>query len=346
MSPATPETRKAPVRMKDIARDLGLSVVTVSKVFRGHHDIGEETRRRVLERIKELNYQPNLAARSLATGRSFFMGLVVPDLVHPFFSEVAKYLAGVIRGSGYTLLISASQEDTRLEQTEIDYLRSRRVDVLLVASSHSSPEAVAALAEGEAPLILVDRQFEGVRANFVGVDDELVGRMATEHLIAQGCRHIALISAASSTARSRMAGYQQALASAGLAHDPQLVVTRPHGDDAADETGYALMKQLLATGPRPDAVFCHNDPTAMGAIQAILDAGLRIPQDIAVAGCGNVRYAHCLRVPLTSVDQNCQGIGEEAGRLALQLTGKPARRPRTILMEPRLVVRESSLRKS
>jgi LacI family transcriptional regulator len=117
--------------MKDIAQDLGLSVVTVSKVFRGHHDIGEQTRRRVLDRIKELNYQPNLAARSLATAaRSFLIGLVVPDLVHPFFSEVAKYLAGVIRPSGYTLLISPSEEDSQLEQKEIEYLRfTLRVDV-------------------------------------------------------------------------------------------------------------------------------------------------------------------------------------------------------------------------
>jgi LacI family transcriptional regulator len=335
---------KAPVRMKDIAQDLGLSVVTVSKVFRGHHDIGEQTRRRVLDRIKELNYQPNLAARSLATGRSFLMGLVVPDLVHPFFSEVAKYLAGVIRPSGYTLLISPSEEDSQLEQKEIEYLRSRRVDVLLVASSQDCPAAMQALTEGEAPVILVDRRFEGMNAHFVGVDDELVGRMATEHLIAQGCRRIAVITAGSSTARSRLAGYRQALVSAGIDQDPQLVLTRQHGDDAADETGYSSMKQILDSGVKPDAVFCHNDPTAMGAMQAIFDAGLRIPQDVAVAGCGNVRYAKCLRVPLTSVDQNCRGIGEAAGRLALSLAEKPGRRPHTILMEPRLVVRESTLR--
>ncbi len=331
--------------MKDIAHDLGLSVVTVSKVFRGHHDIGEETRRRVLARIKELNYQPNLAARSLATGRSFFMGLVVPDLVHPFFSEIAKHLAAVIRPSGYTLLISPSQEDTKLELKEVEYLRSRRVDVLVVASSHSDPEGVTAMAEGEAPILLIDRRFEGLKANFVGVDDELVGRLATDHLIEQGCRRIAIITASSSTAQGRLNGYRQSLAAAGIAADPQLIITRQHGDDAADETGYAMMKQLLASGFRPDAVFCHNDPTAMGVMQAILDAGLRIPEDIAVAGCGNVRYAHCLRVPLTSVDQNCRAIGLEAGKMALELAAKPGRRPRTVLMEPTLVVRQSSLRK-
>ena len=330
--------------MKDIARDLGLSVVTVSKVFRGHHDIGEETRRRVLERIKELNYQPNLAARSLATGRSFFMGLVVPSLVHPFFSEMAKQLALVVRASGYTLLISSTDDDTQVERNEIEYLRSRRVDVLLVASADSDRDAAAALTQGEAPVIMLDRRFAGIEANFVGVDDELVGRLATEHLIEQGCRRIAFISASSSTAQGRLDGYRQALAAAGLPIDPQLVVSRPNGDDSADVTGHALMKQLLGSGAKPDAVFCHNDPTAMGAMQAILEAGLRIPRDIAVAGCGNVRYANCLRVPLTSVDQDCRRIGEEAGRLALSLVDKPARRPRTILMEPKLIVRESTMR--
>ena len=341
----SPGQRKPPVRMKDIARDLGLSVVTVSKVFRGHHDIGAETRQRVLARIKELNYQPNPAARSLATGRSYFMGLIVPDLVHSFFSELAKHMAGVLRASGYSLLLSSSEEDTNLELREFDYLLSRRVDVLLVAASISDPAAVASLDGGDVPLIFVDRRFEGMDANFVGVDDELVGRIATEHLIEQGCRRIAVITAAMRTAQLRLEGYRQALAAAGIAFDPSLVATRLHGDDAADETGYAAMKHLLASGAKADAVFCHNDPTAMGAMQAIFDAGLRVPQDVAVAGCGNVRYAKCLRVPLTSIDQNCRGIGEEAGRLALSLASNPGRRPRTVLMEPKLVIRESSLRK-
>ena len=164
-------------------------------------------------------------------------------------------------------------------------------------------------------------------------------------MIDQGCRRIAVITAAVRTAQLRLEGYKQTLSAAGIAFDPLLVATRQHGDDAADETGYASMKQLLESGAKPDAVFCHNDPTAMGAMQAIFDAGLRVPQDVAVAGCGNVRYAKCLRVPLTSVDQNCRGIGEEAGPLALTLASNPARRPRTVLMEPKLVIRESSLQK-
>src|SRR5215469_4107295 len=123
------------VRMKDIARDLGVSVVTVSKVLRNHSDIGPETRERVLRRIKELKYRPNLAARALVTGRTHSVGLIVPDLVHPFFADIAKALSGVLRGRRYGLLISSSEEDPALERDEIDQLLARRVDALIIASA-------------------------------------------------------------------------------------------------------------------------------------------------------------------------------------------------------------------
>ena len=116
------------------------------------------------------------------------------------------------------------------------------------------------------------------------------------------------------------------------------------GDNAGDETGYASMKRLLTRQPPPDGVFCYNDPIAMGAMKAILDHGLRIPEDLAVVGCGNLRYSDFLRVPLTSVDQDCRGLGQQAARLALELLKKPATRIRPYLLEPRLVVRASSQR--
>src|SRR6185369_9204010 len=122
------------VRLKDIARDLGVSVVTVSKVLRGNTDIGEETRKRVLKRMKELNYQPNMLARGLASGKTYTVGLVVPDLVHPFFAEFAKALAGVLRKSDRALLMASSEEDPEMEQQEIRTLLARGVDVLLIAS--------------------------------------------------------------------------------------------------------------------------------------------------------------------------------------------------------------------
>ena len=160
-------------RLKDIAQDLGLSVVTISKVLRNHPDIGEQTRKRVLKRMKELNYQPNFAARSLITGRSWTIGLVVPDLLHPFFAQIAKAISVEVRRKGYSLFISSSDEDPALEQEEIAQLLARRVDVMLIASSQLTVESFRQLEEQRVPYILLDRQFPGFESNFVGVDDEM-----------------------------------------------------------------------------------------------------------------------------------------------------------------------------
>jgi LacI family transcriptional regulator len=335
-----------PVRMKDIARDLGVSVVTVSKVLRNHSDISEETRDRVLKRMKELNYRPNLTARSLVTGRSYTMGLVVPDLVHPFFSQVAKGLSGALRKQGYSLLISSSEEDPELEQQEIDQLLARRVDALVVASAQWTVETFRRIEEQKTPYVLIDRQFVGLPANFVGVDDEAVGELATQHLIAAGCRRIAHIRGPEvSTAIGRVEGYRRALASQGLTPPAGYVVAGRSADDAGDISGYEAMRKLLALDPKPDGVFCYNDPVAMGAMRAILEAGVAIPDEIAVIGCGNVLYADLLRVPLSSIDQASTSIGAQAAHLALSLVeSKGPVRPKSVLLEPKLVSRASTAR--
>ena len=200
--------------MKDIAADLGLSVVTVSKVFRGRSDIGNETRLRVLARMAELNYQPNVAARSLATGRSYTMGFVVPDLMHPFFAEIAKYMAGVLRAQGYHLMMSSSLDEAAVEADQLEHLLNRGVDLLMVASSQVDPGILQPVLDRHVPLILVDRQFEGFPAHFVGVDDRLTGRLATRHLVEQGYQRIAHIGpTVASTAAGRAAGSREVLES-------------------------------------------------------------------------------------------------------------------------------------
>lgn len=336
------------VRMKDIARDLGVSVVTVSKVLRNHSDISEATRQRVLQRMKELNYQPNLTARALVTGRSYIVGLVVPDLVHPFFAQLAKGISAVLRGQGYSLILASSEEDPELEYEEINRLLARSLDALIIASTQSSAEGLRRLREAETPCILIDRMFEGFPASFVGVDDVRVGEMATEHLIAVGCRRIAHIRGPQvSTAFGRLEGYQRALARHGMEPLPGYIPAATVGDDNSEARGWNAMRQLLELDPLPDGVFCYNDPAAMGAMNAILDAGLRIPEDIAIIGCGNVHYGASLRVPLSSIDQQSAAIGRRAAQLALRLMeSKRSPRPKQILLEPRLVVRASTQRRA
>ena len=334
-------------RMKDIADYLGLSVVTVSKVLRNHPDIGDETRERVMRRVKELNYEPSILARSLVTGRSFLVGLIVPDLLHPFFAEVAKELSSTIRSKGYSLIVSSSEEDADMEQREIRHLRARRLDALVIASTRTEVAASDPLFERDETVVFIDRQLPGLAANYVGMDDLAAGRIATEHLIDVGCKRIAHIRGRdNSTGVRRYEGYRRALNAHNLPLDPDYVISRAQVDTQSIEQGAEAMRLLLQCDPRPDGVFCYNDPLAIGAMNTIFEAGLNIPDDIALIGCGNLHYDSCLRVPLSSIDQHSQQIGQRAGKLVLSLIESKQRpEPRSYVLDPALVIRASTQRR-
>jgi LacI family transcriptional regulator, galactose operon repressor len=333
--------------MKDIARDLGVSVITISKVLRNHPDVGDETRERVLARVKELDYRPNLAARSLVTGRTYLVGLVVPDLLHPFFAEIAKSLSETLRGSGYYLIVSSSEEDPDIEEQEINQLLARRLDTLIIASCRSTVDLFFRIERQKTPYVLIDRILPGLTANFIGVDDQAVGRLATKHLVDIGCKRIAHIRGPeTSTGVRRLEGYKQALVQAGLKVIDDYIIAERKGDVETKQRGAEAMHQLLSLKSRPDAVFCFNDPLAMGVMNYALDQGIRIPEDIAVVGCGNLHYDDSLRVPLSSINQHSRQIGEEAARIALGiLNSKIPPKPQTVVLQPELVVRRSTERR-
>jgi LacI family transcriptional regulator len=331
------------VRLKDIARDLGVSVVTVSKVLRGNSDIGEETRKRVLKRMKELNYQPNMLARGLASGKTYTVGLVVPDLVHPFFAEFAKSLSGVLRKSNRAVILASSEEDPEIERQEIRTLLRRGIDVLLIASCQPNLRNFYELGDERTPYLLFDRNFPHLAAHFVGSNDLMVGEMATGHLIDIGRRSIAHIAGRNtSPSYERLRGFRNAMTEHRLPIPDDYVMVCDHMEESGDKTGYDAMQRLLGLEARPDAVFCYNDMTAIGAIQATLDAGLRVPEDIAIIGCGNMPYNDYLRVPLSSVDHGTSELGRIAGELALELVNSPEQPPKSILVPPTLVVRAST----
>jgi LacI family transcriptional regulator len=332
--------------MKDIARDLGVSVITVSKVLRNHPDVGDETRERVLARVKELDYRPNLAARSLVTGRTYLIGLVVPDLLHPFFAEIAKSLSEALRQSGYYLIVSSSDEDPDLEEEEINQLLARRLDTLIIASCRSTVDLFFRIEKQKTPYVLIDRSLPGLLANFVGVDDEAVGMLATKHLIDIGCKRIAHIRGPqTSPGIRRVEGYKRALTQSGIKVIDDYIITEPTGDVETRQRGADAMRQILSLKARPDGVFCFNDPMAMGAMNYALDQGVRIPEDIAVIGCGNLHYDDALSVPLSSINQHSRRIGREAARIALGiLDSKILPKPENVVLQPELVVRRSTRR--
>lgn len=335
-------------RMKDIARDLGVSVITISKVLRNHPDVGDETRERVLARVKELDYRPNLAARSLVTGRTYLVGLVVPDLLHPFFAEIAKSLSEALRMSGYYLIVSSSDEDPDLEEQEINQLLARRLDTLIIASCRSTVELFFRIEKQKTPYVLIDRILPGLSANFVGVDDEAVGMLATKHLIDIGCKRIAHIRGPETTPSiRRVEGYKRALAQSGLKVSEDYIIAEPKGDVETRQRGAEAMRQLLNLKARPDGVFCFNDPLAMGAMNYALDQGIKIPEDIAIIGCGNLHYDDALSVPLSSINQHSRRIGREAARIALGiLNSKVPPKPESVILQPELIARRSTQRRA
>jgi LacI family transcriptional regulator, galactose operon repressor len=335
------------VTMKDIARDLGIAVITVSKVMRNKDDVSEETRKRVLRRVKELDYTPNLAARALVTGRSNLVGLVVPDLLHTFFAEIAKSLSSALLKKDYHLIIATSDEDPELEERTLNRLLGRKLDALIVASACTSSEIFKRILRHGPPLVLIDRRFRDLDTNYVGANDEMIGEAALEHLIEIGCKRIAHLRGPETSAGvGRLNGYLRTLAKYKMKPLPGYVIALGTVDVHSTESGAELTKRLLSLNPRPDGIFAYNDPMAIGAIEAILDAGLRVPEDVAVIGAGNLYYDAKLRIPLSSIDQHTEQIGERTARLTLSLLGSKTRpRNKAVIVQPQLVIRASTDRR-
>jgi LacI family transcriptional regulator len=312
--------------------------------------VGEETRQRVLARVKELDYRPNLAARGLVTGRTYLVGLIVPDLLHPFFAEVAASLSETFRKNDYYLVVSSSEEDPDLEEQEISQLLARQLDALIIASCRSTVDidVFSRIEKQKTPYVLIDRSFPGLSPNFVGVDDFAAGMLATQHLVDIGCKRIAHVRGPeTSPGIRRLEGYKKALGLNGKKVLDEYVIFEPKGDVGSRQRGAEAMRQLLKCRRIPDGVFCFNDPLAMGAVNEAMNQGFRIPEDIAIIGCGNLHYDDSLRVPLSSVDQHSHQIGSEAARMVLEaLNSKVVPKHEVILLPPELVVRASTQRRS
>ena len=333
-----------PTTMKRIAADLGVSVTTISKVLNHHADIGQATRARVLKRVEELGYRPNAVARSLSLRRTHTVGIIIPDLMHSFFVEIVAGLETVVSARGYGLLLCSSGEDARKERAEIEMLRARQVDGIVLASANATGNTSLLLGLGGlgTALVMIDRDdHPRVRCHRVLTDDVEVGRLATAHLVSRGRRAIGHIKGPPIVhARRREEGYRRAMADAGVPVREAVVVDG--GFMEAD--GYGAMKTLLEIQPRVDAVFAVNDPAAIGAMKAIWEAGLRVPEDIAVVGAGDVAYSDLIRVPLTTVRWSKGDVGRRAAELILDQIGAADEdvRPRRVIIPPELVVRASA----
>ncbi|HJX93871.1 MAG TPA: LacI family DNA-binding transcriptional regulator [Pyrinomonadaceae bacterium] len=329
-----------PTTLEDIARALKVSKMTVSRAINNHPEISSETRARILAVAQKMNYRPNQFARALTTNRSYLIGIVVPDLMHSYFSEICRGVESQARSVGYQNLICSTDEESRKEMEEIEALRSR-TDGLIVASSLADNEVrfYRQLLKDGARIVLIDRLLSGLKCSSVITDDVEVGRLATEHLIKLGHKQIGhLRGTTASTSLDRYKGYVLALEGAGLQLHSNIV--KECGFTEAD--GAAATKRWINDGSLPSAIFAANDPAAIGAMSALHDAGIRVPEDVAIVGAGSIHYGDMLRVPLTTVAWSTMEMGQAAAKLLLESIeekSKPANRQ--VIVKPELVIRQS-----
>lgn len=340
------------ITIKDIARELGISPSTVSRALKDHPDISRDTKKAVNELAEKLNYQPNIVALNLRTKKTNTIGVVIPELVHFFFSTVISGIEDVAYEAGYNVILAQSNESIEREKSDLKALFNSRVDGMLISISRETThyEHIESILAKGMPIVFYDRMYPNSITSNVIVDDYAGSREAVTHLIEQGCRKIAHLQSSPKLkiAEDRLRGHMDALAEHKLSFPGEYLEPCPSG---SMEDGFRAMTKLLALKNRPDAVFANNDVLAMGALSAIKKAGLSIPKDIALVGFSNWFYSSMLEPPLSSVDQPGFLMGQEAARLLIrqiEIKEKDEEAeiiPETKVLKTKLIIRESSLKK-
>jgi LacI family transcriptional regulator len=334
------------VTLREVGKRAGVSAMTVSRVINGRHGVDAETRRKVEEAIAELDYVPNRIARGLISQKTQTIGLIVPDVVNPFFAPVVRGAETAARRAGYRVLLCNSEGDLRLEREYIEDLVSHRIEGLLLAPANDhSRYSIFPLLRGGFPLVLLDRALPESDCDLIISDSGAGARRLVEHLIAVGHRDIAHVTDAedTSTGRERLRGYREALAGADIPYREEFVF-RTTVDRMG---GYRATQQVLAMERLPTAIFTVNNMTAVGAMQALRERGLSVPQDMGLVCFDDVEHLAVLSPFLTVIDQPAETLGSLGAQLLLErIGGKAGLKSRRIVLQTDLIVRVSCCVKS
>jgi DNA-binding LacI/PurR family transcriptional regulator len=332
------------VNLKDIARRAGVSVATVSNVVNGYRPVGEASRRKVQEAIDELGYHPNLSARHLRNGRTGIIALAIPELNNPYFAELAEAAIRQAATHGYTVLLDYTDGERDKELLVSAGFRAQIIDGLILSPVQLDREDILARTSAT-PMVLVGERVDNVPYDHICIDNVAASHEAMAHLLALGRRRIGFIgthpNASRQPARLRVRGYREALAAVGLPFDRALVADT---DQVGRVDGAAGMRHLLRQSRPPDAIFAYNDLIAIGAIRALVEHGLRVPEDVAVVGFDDIEDGRFSNPTLTTISPD----KEEIGRLAVEyligrLEGRRRDDPQEVRLPFRLVHRESTL---
>ena len=328
------------VTRKDVAERAGVSVAVVSYVVNdGPRPVSPETQTKVRQAIEELGYYPNELARSLSRKQTATIGLMLPNLMNPVYSEIAESLERVCTASGYTVMLSGTDRDPAKEQKLAETLRSKQVDGVVILPSQEPQASLRLFQQANIPMVVLEHDLADTHC--IVIDDQYGGQLAMQHLLSLGHRRIALIEreTLSPHGHLRGVGWREMLEKAGIPLDPALVIV----GEAGQAAGYAAMQQWLGLPTPPTAVLAHNDMLAVGAIRAILDAGLTVPADISVVGHDDTIIINYLNPRLTTVKFPVTEMGRRAGQIILELVQQPDSLPAQIITLPvELVVRAST----
>ena len=327
------------IKLEDIAKETGFSISTVSRVLsNSNYPVSKSIREKVLQTAEMLGYEPNIAARSLRTDRTNTIGIIVDDLLSPFTPPIVRGIQDYLHENGFLSLIVNSDWDPGQEQAAIKTLLSRPVDgIIFVEYSHQTTSDI--LERSNKPRVFVHRLFGSPIKNSVVPDDYYGASLATDHLIKLGHHHIGYINGPENwhNCRARLRGYQDTLATHHLPFDPSLV----QPGDWEMESGYAATKNLLNLTKRPTAIFAANDVMALGAIYAIQDAGMRVPQDLAVVGYDNRNFTKTCRPTITTVSMPVIEMGGVAAELLLRQIAEGRKEEEEIKVKGQLIIRET-----
>ena len=331
------------VTMRDVAREAGFSVATVSRVLNGSGPVGEETRAQVLEVAAELRYVPNGTARSLTTSTTETVGVLLPDLYGEFYSEVIRGVEGAARARRYHTVLTSVQDGPDELAAALRALVGR-VDGLVAMSPEVEADVLQANFPARVPVVMLGRPLDGHTS--IVIDNEAGAADMVAHLAALGHRRVAHVSgpATNADARARLAGYRRAVAEGGLEADPALVLQ----GDFTEASGFAAGRAILGMAERPDAVFAANDSMALGLLKALREGGLSVPTDIALAGFDDIPIAEYVTPGLTTVHVPIQEMGGRAVEAVLDAVAPLDDRadgleaaPAPISLPTRTVVRQS-----
>jgi LacI family repressor for deo operon, udp, cdd, tsx, nupC, and nupG len=328
--------------IRDVSKAAGVSVATVSRALRNPEKVAEDTRARVLEAVRAVDYRPNMMARNFRSRQAFAVVVLAPDIANPFFARVVRGIEQVAQKGGYAVLLGDTQGRPDREAEYLNLVRSSQADGVIQLSARIDPQALARLwREGETPAIVnacecADTDF----CSRVRIDNIAAARAMSDHLISLGHRRIGVVTGppASPLTRDRLVGYRQALEAAGIVHDPALTVE----GDFSLQSGQDAVPRFLKAADRPSAIFCFNDEMAIGAIRGLKTAGLSTPTDMSVAGFDDIDFARFADPPLTTVAQPMEELGRVAMSALLEILGGAAPAVRTHILPTVLVAREST----